>query len=193
MRRFPQRAAATCWVTLLILLVGCGTSHATLKLAGTPTATVDVAMQAYVGVLRQFYAPYSVDAQQEVRTCGDPVHSKSTKQLPTIFPYCRPLEVNLMATAQGVLDHLGSVAPPARWQTADGELKQALKASMAFSSALVQAMDAQSTSQYVAVESQQGPPTATLFCDPIAQFNAGPPPLTPQLLVPVADLCATSD
>jgi hypothetical protein len=191
--RDPQRVAVICCVGLLVLLMGCNTSHSAAKPAGTATPTVDVALHAYVGVLRQYYTPYSIGAAQEVKTCGDPVISRTNAQLLLIFSYCRPIEVNLITAAQGVLDHLATVSPPARWQTADGKLKQALKASIAFATALVHAMDAQSASQYVAVEEQQGPPAAKLYCDPIAQFNAGPPPLNPQLLVPVADLCGPTD
>jgi hypothetical protein len=189
--------AAACFLSLLslvVLLAGCAAvQSAPTKPIGTSTPSRDPATQAYLSVLQQYYAPFSVASHEEITACSDTFEKGTAAQLQHQLAPCRPVEMTTIAATQAVLDHLAMVSPPARWQTADHELKQALQAGIAFLAAKIHAIDDQSVSEYLAAENNQGVQAGKLFCDPIAQFNAGPPPLSPPLLPPVLGLCQSTD
>lgn len=150
---------------------------------GPAVKTSDPVTKAYVSVLQQYYQAWIRAETPEYNQCSAPfeANAENPDQLQPLLAPCRPLEVASIDATQALLDHLATTPPPARWQVADGELKQALKVAIGFHTVKLRAIDAQSVPQFLAVDRNVGIPMAALFCDPIQQFNAGPPPLDPRL------------
>lgn len=151
--------------------------------AAKPTPSSDPVTKAYVSVLQQYYQAWYRAEVPEYNQCSAPfeANAENPAQLQPLLAPCRPVEVAAITAAQTLLDHLATTPPPARWQAADSELKGALKVNVGFHTAKLRAIDAQSGSQYLAIDRNVGIPMGGLFCDPIQQFNAGPPPLDPRL------------
>lgn len=171
------------------MLVGCAAPVAGATQPSTPTPTVDPVTQAYLGVLRSSYGYYYAAAQPELDQCYDRLAFYHQTQLLNALPACRPLETAAHDAAQTALAQLATATPPARWQTADANLKQALQAMLPYYAARLRAIDATSAEQFTDAFASIGNQALALFCGPIATFNVGPPKLSPSLPVPYGRIC----
>jgi hypothetical protein len=145
----------------------------------TPTATPDPASQAYVDLLRAYYVPLA-EAYTPATTCVQ--NALSSPQSASEMATCQgPVQTEL-AAAQALSTHLASATPPLRWQRQGNALKAATQGIIALATTQLQAIAARSQAllgdSYTA-----GVDVGAAFCDPIAQINAGPPRLSPPLLV----------
>lgn len=180
-------AVALCCSALAGLLAGCGSAA-----AATPTPTVDPVTQAYLSVLHTYYVPFAAAESENYRRCLEGFTVATTTQRPKVMAQCRPVEIAASDAGQAVLTNLGTVVPPPRWQRANGELTQGIQALIAYHNASVHAIDADSVAQFE-VAAHLSDPAFSLFCDPIAQLNEGPPKLSPTLLAPNTVPCQSTD
>jgi hypothetical protein len=170
-----------------VALASCGTAQAgTTTPAATPTLTLDPTTQAYVSVLRTYYVPFSKSGGQEIYWCEERYAVDSKSQRPQDMVTCQPMELSARDDAQAALTHLGATPPPARWQQADTELKQALQLMIPYYTARISAIDANSTTQFEAAYTDLANQPSPMFCDAIRQLNAPPSPFAPPLEVPGA-------
>ncbi len=169
------------------LLAGCGVAQTgATQPAATPTPTLDPATQPYLNVLRTYYVPIA-DATGQVLQCLGPVNNAPAAQLAQMLQGCRPLfaaQLTAVLTARTQL----AAAPPARWQAQHTALKQAVQAFVDLITEQLAAIDAHDVARFknaipLAVQA------ASMFCAPIQQLNAGPPPLSPSLPVPDVHAC----
>jgi hypothetical protein len=152
----------------------------------TPTATpaLDPQSQAYVTLLRTYYLPFA-DADDASVNCWGAVKAAAQANQEQLLATCRSPEAAELALGQTLHTQLAAAAPPARWQAAHATLQQAVDGLLALATQSLAAIDAQDVSRYLdvftSIENQ--------FCAPIAQLNAGPPPLSPKLYTPNASTC----
>jgi hypothetical protein len=153
------------------LLVGCAGAAPSAR-APTPTATLDATTQVYLTVLRTYYVPWVQDLLDlRDETCNYRFLQLTAAQQTQKLPMCRPGVVTEIAAGTTVIAQLAMAQPPARWQTAHAELKQAMQAAEAFDVQRLQAIDAHSVSRYVSLVSGI-PDVGQRFCNPISVFNA---------------------
>jgi hypothetical protein len=150
----------------------------------TPTPALDAQSQAYVTLLRTYYLPFA-DADDVGVNCWGKVKAAAKSNQEQLMATCRSPEAAELALGQTLHAQLAAAAPPTRWQAAHAALQQAVDGLRALVTEEVAAIDAQDVGRYLDVftslESQ--------FCAPIAQLNAGPPPLSPKLYTPNASNC----
>ena len=178
--------AIICSMALAILLVGCGSASAapTPTRTVTPTATIEPAAQAYLSLLRTYYVPMAT-ANFASRDCFLSVRATSTaQQLAT----CKTPVAAELAAGQTLVIQLGNVTPPARWQAQHTALRQAMPGVVALTTTQLKAIEANDVSGYLNTN-HQAHDALLLFCDPITQINAGPPPVSPPLPVPDPLIC----
>ncbi|HEY7342274.1 MAG TPA: hypothetical protein VH591_15460 [Ktedonobacterales bacterium] len=192
-RTTHRLAAAIVFVSLLVMLLGCGSgasagSSRPKAPAATPTATIEPVTQAYLTVLRQYYMPFLGDETLEKNRCGIPALFGSLAVVKSLMSFCGQFESKALASAQTLLDHLKTVTPPTQWKTADEKLKQAIQVTITFHAKKLQAINTQNAAQYKEVNGT-GPVMAGLYCDPIGQINAGLP-LSSALPVPEQSACS---
>jgi len=183
--RLPERSAARrrmltafgAIAAVLVLAVLAASLFANLgsrnpRPAAQPTPTRDTQAQAYLAVLQTYLRPLSADIAADdacdFREGSAPVSNKLNIALS-----CRPAEAAAVRDAQALAAHL-TVPPPARWQTADAELKSAVAATIRVYTQLVAALDAQNVSQWEGLYLQLAN-VFSAYCAPLAQINADQP------------------
>jgi hypothetical protein len=189
-RRPWDQLASLAAVLLLVTLAGLTyVSHGRAGNVGAGTApALDPASQAYVSMLRTYYAPIAVD-NPSVETClGNAGNMLPNEvQAAQLMPTCRPLVAAQLTAASTFAAQLASTTPPARWRTQDAELRQATQGLIPILTAWLRAIDARDTGQFVPLWDRSSPALG-LFQAPIAQINAdihvGPSPLPPPLPIP---------
>jgi hypothetical protein len=152
----------------------------------TPTPALDAQSQAYITLLRTYYLPFA-DADDVAANCWWQVKATAIADREHVLATCRSPEAAELALAQTLHTQLAAAAPPARWQAPHSALQQAVDGMIALLTGLVAAIDAQDVSRYVDAQGLSG--AANLFCAPIVQLNAGPPPLSPKLYTPNSSTC----
>jgi putative zinc finger protein len=192
--RPPRRTALTALgaiAAVLVIAILAATLFAhfrapTQPVTPRPTATpaLDSASQAYIDLLHTYYLPMA-NANDAVSSCFDTVYSSHSLQ---DLAACRSPVTNELATAQTLRSQLATATPPTRWQTQHVALQQAVQSAIAFLTEELAAIDTQDLTRYLNTQSLAYAAFGT-FCEPIAQLNAGPPPLTPLLRRPDATIC----
>lgn len=193
MRIAWNRTAIVFSLALAVLLVSCGSAAAattpttTPTRAVTPTATIEPAAQAYLSLLRTYYVPMAT-ANADSRACYLSVRAAITAQQSSQMATCKtPMSAEL-AAAQTLFIQLGKATPPARWQAQHAALLQAVPGVVALTTTQLKAIEANDVTGFLSTN-HQAHDALLLFCDPIAQINAGPPPVSPLLPVPDGSIC----
>jgi putative zinc finger protein len=150
-----------------------------------PTATPDPASQAYITLLRTYYTPL-VSTDLNLRNCYITV--ENTRKLQDMLA-CRPLWADQLLLVRTLRTQLATASPPAHWQTQHAALQQAIDGRIAVLTEQLAAIDAQDVTRFLNTTAAQNDNFAS-FCPIIAQLNAGPPPLSPQLSAPESLMCS---
>jgi hypothetical protein len=178
--RQPPTALKTLGAIAAVLLVGALIGVLLARQGGlfqpaaqpTPTPTVDPQAQAYVAVLRTYWRPLNTDEGQD-GLCGYLVQTPTSNNLNHILT-CRPNEAKILSDAQALATHL-TVPPPAGWQRADSQLKQAVQALVTIYTGLVTAIDARDFARWNGIYFMQRTNVLGQFCAPMSQIDAGLP------------------
>jgi hypothetical protein len=137
--------------------------------AAKPTPTVDTT-QAYLSLLRTYYAPWALDHLSEPKACNINFAQLPTAQQAQQLQSCRPLLIPELAAGQTLIGQLATAHPPTRWQAAHSALQQVMQAAYTYDSQRALAIDAQSVSQYLNVI-QRAEGFMLQFCNPIGTFD----------------------
>lgn len=132
--------------------------------ASKPTATpgLDAQSQAYLAMLRTYYAPVGAD-YGKVLNCTNVYTGESATQF---LQQCQPDQTTLGADAQALGTHL-TVTPPARWQGADTAFKHFVPQVVPLAS---RGTTATSASGLFSIEGQEETVAAPV-CDAVNQIN----------------------
>jgi hypothetical protein len=155
----------------LFAYFGSHTSGPAAKLTPTP----DAQARAYLTELRTYWRPLNADLASETLCFrpNPPSTPTPSVQLSDMLS-CRPYEARVVSDARALLAHL-TEPPPARWQTADRQLKQAVQATLTAYTELVAAVDARDYERWNGLFLNQRSAALLRFCDPIDQIDAGLP------------------
>jgi hypothetical protein len=149
----------------------------------TPTATPDPASQAYVDLLRAYYVPLA-EAYTPALTC---VQNALSSQNASDMAACQAPVQTEQAAAQSLSAHLASATPPPRWQRQHDTLTAATQGIITMTTNQLQAIEARSQALLLA-SFNSALDVGAVFCDPVAQINAGPPRLSPPLVAMVGTI-----
>jgi hypothetical protein len=177
-------------VSLLVIpvafLVSCGAAPTgATNPAATPT--LDPTAQAYVSMLRTYYVP-TADANTASLNCFLAVQQASVGQQAQAMADCRSPFAAQLADARTLLTQLAAATPPVRWQTQHVALQQAVHGLITLLTEQLAAVNAGDVTRLMGAKSL-AITSLPLFCAPIAQLNAGPPPLAPPLHAPDPSFC----
>lgn len=189
MRSMPRTVTIVCCLAFAALLAGCASARSGTTLsAATPTPSADPATQAYVSLLRHYYVPMA-NANGSAKNCFIRVEQTLARLQAGQMAHCQtPMAAELTA-AQTLRAQLAETAPPAQWQAQHAALKSAVQALINLTTEQVQAIDAGDVNRFLNTGMPVAGAVMTQFCDPIAQIDAGPPPLTPILPQVDAQVC----
>lgn len=129
--------------------------------AATPKPGLDAQSRAYFTVLQTYYTP-AEGAHERVSACHSTLASASLW-----MRNCQSTATPVVAAAQALKGHL-TVTPPARWQTADTQIKQATDDTIAGFSA---AAAAQTVSEW-STAATQADDAWLEYCTPTQQINS---------------------
>jgi len=85
---------------------------------------------------------------------------------------CGPIVAAVLADAQALSTHLGTITVPDRLQAANDALKQAIQTTISAFTDWKAAIDAQATARFEALEVSEIEPARAAFGAPIALINA---------------------
>lgn len=172
--RVPLRAEVAA-ALLVIVLLGALLGWQRHLLPGGPPP-LDPQARAYLAVLHADYQPVLDALGVNDRQCINAFGAAPQADKPGDMLACRPVEQAVVTTSQHLLNDLATTPPPARWRTADGQLKSWARALIKAFTDRIHAIDAGDITRFVALSDSEVYPAIVLSCGPIEQINASLPP-----------------